>query len=56
MCWHKWSKWSEPERKQYETETRLRGVVIGEPYTVLEVEQTRHCFKCNKIEIRTIKW
>lgn len=50
MCWHKWSKWSEPYDGKINFTWRGKGVD-----SIDATFQRRQCSKCNKWQTREVK-
>lgn len=51
MCWHKWSKWSDPEQ----TTWRYFATPWSEPIQYYRTRQSKVCSKCGKIKYRYMK-
>jgi len=57
ICWHKWSKWSEPEVVEHkQTHEKLGSVVVplDKPFIYHTQVQAKACLKCGLVKERVL--
>lgn len=54
MCWHNWTKWSEPKEALVSTYDKPLLFADAKPIEIAVMTQKRSCNKCGKYQWRRV--